>query len=89
MKVLALQKIGLQGFPGLGANIELAEALRLEATKAVKEYGRSALPWMKWPTKEEEDQASKAHMASEAQELIDAWIQRFEPENAEALRAES
>jgi hypothetical protein len=89
MKVVALQRIGAQGFPGAGANLELADVLRLEATKAVKEYGRSAIPWLSWPTQVEEEQASKANMASEARELIDAWIQRFEPENGEALRAES
>ena len=88
MKVVALQRIGLQGFPGLGANLELSEALRLDAIHAVKEYGRYSMPWMKWPTKEEDEQAQKTRMAAEAQELIRAWIKRFEPENAGAPRVE-
>ena len=84
----ALQRIGFQGFPGLGVNMEVAETLRQDASMAVRAYGRRLLPWVKWPTEEDEKKVAAAEMAAESQELIDAWIQRFEPENAVAKPAE-
>jgi hypothetical protein len=77
------QRIGAQGYPASGFSVDVAKQLMKDAHAAVTSYGRLVLPWATWPTDKEIEQHEKAAMAEEAQELIDAWIQRFEPENAQ------
>ena len=81
-----MQRIGSQGFPAKDTIKEVYAAARDDALEGVQEYGRWILPWVKWQTKEEVAQNDKDRLRSEAQPLIEAWIRRFEPENAEAYR---
>lgn len=89
MKLLALQKIGMQGFPPPGANPETVDYLRGDAIAGVKEFGRSIMPWLPWPTPEQVQKSQEDQLAGGAQELIDAWIRNFDPDNADAYKATS
>ena len=86
LKLLAVQKIGLQGFPPTSVNAELVEQLRSDAINGVKEVGRHLMPWLPWPTPEQVKHSEETQLASQAQPLINAWIRNFDPDNAEAYQ---
>jgi hypothetical protein len=77
----AQQAIGLQGHIGDDVVKELFDLTRADAHDAVLSYGRSALPWIKWPTEEEAKAMRTDELRKDSRELIEAWIRYFEPEN--------
>lgn len=81
----AQQAIGLQGYVGPDVLTEVFDNSRSHANEAILDYSRVAMPWVKWPTEEEAKAMRNNSLRKDSQELIEAWIRYYEPENAGAL----
>jgi hypothetical protein len=74
-----------QGFPSKDFNVDLFKEIQTLTQRAVRIYTKAVMPWLEDSDLSSEEDL-KAELLGEAPAMIEAWLERFEPENLQAYR---